>query len=332
MRKILHFIMVIVLVLTIMPANGVAATPTGGDVVNLAYKYEGVPYLYGGTTPSGFDCSGLVQYVYKEVGVTLPRTSKEQYTIGTEVSKNDLQEGDLLFFSSLATSGITHVGIYVGNNNFISSTTSSGVKVYSINNSYWSGIYTGAKRVLGPQSSISFSDLATTHFASDAVQYLTSQGIINGYADGTFRPTQSVTRGQAAAIINRVLQYTPKNTLSFKDVSSGHIFAKDIAAMKELGIIQGFVDGTYRPNDTMTRAQMAVIVKNAFNLQLANISSSEANKLYSDISSSYWAFTEIITMHVIDQTTGFKTSTYRPTSNATRADLSAAVYNAIFAK
>lgn len=332
MRKIFHFIMATVLTLTIMPANGVAETYTGGDVVHLAYKYVGVPYLYGGMTPSAFDCSGLVQYVYEQVGVTLPRTAKEQYTIGTEVLKSNLQLGDLVFFSNSATSGITHVGIYVGNNHFISATTSSGVIVSNIDSSYWSAIYTGAKCVLGTQSSIYFSDMEPTHFAYDAVQYLTSQDIINGYIDGTFRPTQSVTRGQAAAIINRVLQYTPKNSISFKDVSSGHIFAKDIAAMKELGIIQGFVDGTYRPNDTMTRAQMAVIVKNAFNLQLTNISSTEANKLYSDISSSYWAFTEIIMMHVIDQTTGFKTSTYRPTSNATRADLSAAVYNAVFAK
>ena len=331
MKKYFNMIIATMLAFTIMPRHGETAIYMGGDVVNIAYQYLETPYLYGGTTPLGFDCSGLVQYVYKQVGVTLARTSTEQYnTIGLVIEKSDLQLGDLVFFSSSPVSGITHVGIYVGNNHFISSTTSSGVTVSSLDDSYWSSTYIGAKRVLDSQSFVYFSDLERTYFASDAIQYLASQGILNGYTDGTFRPNQSVTRGQAAAIVNRVLQYKPKNLSSFKDVKAGNTFATDIAAMKELGIIQGFPDHTYRPYDTLTRAQMAVIVKNAFNIQLTNVSNMDIHKIYSDVPSSYWAFTEIITMYVIDQTSGFKNSIYRPTANATRADFSVAVYNAIF--
>jgi peptidoglycan endopeptidase LytE len=113
-------------------------------IVATAMKYVGSPYVWGGTTPSGFDCSGFVQYVFAQNGIELPRTTSEMYEVGTPVT--DLQPGDLVFFTTYAP-GASHVGIYLGNNQFISSTSSSGVQIVSMDNPYWAPRYLGAKRI-----------------------------------------------------------------------------------------------------------------------------------------------------------------------------------------
>jgi peptidoglycan endopeptidase LytE len=114
------------------------------SVLQTAYNYLGVPYVYGGSTPNGFDCSGYVDYIFKLSGISLPRTSVEMYdTAGTRV--NDLQEGDLVFFAEGRRT--THVGIYLGNEQFISAASSSGVSVASLTSGYWSKKFVGAKRL-----------------------------------------------------------------------------------------------------------------------------------------------------------------------------------------
>ncbi len=121
--------------------------PTASAIIATAKKYIGVPYVWGGSTPSGFDCSGFVQYVFKAHGITLPRTSKEQYTVGARVSKSNLKAGDLVFFNTEGN-GVSHLGIYIGNNQFIHASTSKGVIITSLSNTYWAPKYYGAKRIL----------------------------------------------------------------------------------------------------------------------------------------------------------------------------------------
>lgn len=106
----------------------------------------GTPYLWGGSTPAGFDCSGFVQYVFARNGITLPRISKEQYTVGTTVELSALQPGDLVFFSFNNDGVVSHDGIYIGNNQFINSSSSKGVTIYTLG-TYWQSVYVGAKRV-----------------------------------------------------------------------------------------------------------------------------------------------------------------------------------------
>ena len=96
-----------------------ASSSKGQAIVNAAAKYIGVKYVYGGTSPSGFDCSGLVQYACRQAGISVNRTSRAQYSNGVAVSKSNLQAGDLVFFSK--GNGISHVGIYAGNGQVIHS-------------------------------------------------------------------------------------------------------------------------------------------------------------------------------------------------------------------
>lgn len=118
-------------------------------IVDIAKSLLGTIYVYGGTTPRGFDCSGFTQYVYKMAGVSLPRTASEQSQVGVAVDKSQLMPGDLVFFQTV-TNGISHVGIYMGNGNFIhaSSGSSHKVTITSLSSSYYVDRYRGAVRIL----------------------------------------------------------------------------------------------------------------------------------------------------------------------------------------
>lgn len=116
-------------------------------VIQNAMQYIGVPYVWGGTSPYGFDCSGYVQYVYANAGVSLPRTADVQYEVGTPISRGNLIPGDLVFFSTY-TYGASHVGIYVGEGSFIHASSSRGVTISSLYDAYYSSVYIGARRVM----------------------------------------------------------------------------------------------------------------------------------------------------------------------------------------
>lgn len=113
-------------------------------IIAEAKKYMGTPYRWGGNTPSGFDCSGFVKYVFDKFAVSLPRTTSEQWGATTPVNSPSI--GDLVFFETYQP-GPSHVGIYLGNNQFISA-TDSGVKISNMTSSYWGPRYLGARKAL----------------------------------------------------------------------------------------------------------------------------------------------------------------------------------------
>jgi len=111
-----------------------------------ALRFLGTPYVFGGTSGYGFDCSGYVQHVYAMLGVHLPRTADAQYYAGSR-TVGGIKTGDLVFFQTYEP-GPSHVGIYLGNGHFAHASSSHGVMVSSLSDSYWSARYIGAKRVM----------------------------------------------------------------------------------------------------------------------------------------------------------------------------------------
>ncbi len=113
------------------------------QIVEIAKKHIGVPYRRGGSSPAGFDCSGFTSYVYRQVGLRLPRTSREQYRQLNPVKKP--QKGDLLFFRTNNRS-VSHVGIYIGNFTFIHAPNNGkSVRIDDMRNPYWRRVYVGSR-------------------------------------------------------------------------------------------------------------------------------------------------------------------------------------------
>ena len=117
------------------------------DVVATALGYRGVPYRNGGSDPSGFDCSGFVQYVFYQVGTVLPREVRDQFRVGEEIDRDEIEPGDLVFFETVSR-GASHVGLAIGGGEFVHAPSSRGVvRIERLTSSYWAQRYVGARRL-----------------------------------------------------------------------------------------------------------------------------------------------------------------------------------------
>ena len=127
----------------VTPDGAVVAPPSRyGGVVGIAMRYLGVPYRWGGASPSGFDCSGFTMYVYAQMGVSLPHYTGSQWGMGTPVSRDQLEAGDLVFFN-----GLGHVGLYIGGGNFIHSPHTGDVVKISSMSGWYSSTFMGGRRL-----------------------------------------------------------------------------------------------------------------------------------------------------------------------------------------
>ena len=132
-----------------VPEEDISSTPSvRHSLVVTATALTGTPYRLGGDTLRGFDCSGFTRYVFSQHGVTLPRLTREQYRVGRSIAAEDVRPGDLVFFSTV-TPGASHVGVAVGQDQFVHAPSARGVvRVERLSERYWARRYLGARRVV----------------------------------------------------------------------------------------------------------------------------------------------------------------------------------------
>lgn len=267
-----------------------ASANSASSLVNNGKSFLGVKYKYGGTTAAGFDCSGYTQVVFQKTGVSIPRTTGGQFATGTPVAKSNLETGDLVFFNTMGK-GVSHVGIYVGSNNFMHASTSQGVTISSLNDPYyWGNKYIGARRV--------------ANFSTQAASSTVS------------KPSVSLpTRGDVAEMLSKELGLTGDSAETFfKDVSTNHPQLADINAVTIAGIFSGN-NGNFNPNENLTRAEMAKVLVEAFSL------SGSSNVAFKDVAASNWANPYIQTLYALDITRGYGNGNFGVNDKVTSSQL-----------
>ncbi|MFC5542429.1 MAG: NlpC/P60 family protein [Bacilli bacterium] len=241
-----------------------AEAATVNELTSTAKQYIGAPYKYGGTNiQTGIDCSGYTRYIFSKFGISLKRSSREQFTQGTPVSKSDLKPGDLVFFNT-SGSGVSHVGIYLGSNQFISATTSGGVEIDNINDRYyWGSRYVGARRV--------------AEFTNEQAEQVKEAAIdFSVYA----------SRGEAAIRLAAALGLDTNDTATpFVDVKPDSKYAGATKALNELQIFTGDASGKFNPGSPITRAQLAKVLVKAYGLQMKG-----EPKTFTDVPANHWAY------------------------------------------
>ncbi|MFB5662703.1 NlpC/P60 family protein [Alteribacillus sp. HJP-4] len=336
-RKGLAFLLGFVLIFSAFAFQPGAASAgsTADEVISAGKSVMGTPYKYGGTSTSGFDCSGFTRYAFKQAGVDLPRSSSQQYGEGNSVSKSNLKKGDLVFFNT-SGSGVSHNGIYIGGGDFIHSSSSKGVSIASVDDPYyWGSKYIGAKRVIDDSSSSGSSsdsgvkseeyeplpdgeyhDVKSSFWAYDSITDLGKDGIVKGYSDDRFRPNKKISRAQTATMLARAFDLDTSSTSSeYSDVSSGNEHAGAIKAVSDAGLFTGD-DGKFMPNEKLSRQHMALILYRAFDLE--GQSSSES---FSDVGEGHQYHSEIQALAGAGITTG-SDGAFNPEDETTRAHFS----------
>ncbi len=277
MKRLLLLIFASLMISTSIPSMASADSAT--NLVNTARSYIGTPYSYGGTTPSGFDCSGYTQYVFKQVGISIPRTTDQQFAMGAPVAKSDLQIGDLVFFNT-SGSGVSHDGIYIGSGKFIHSSSSKGVMISALNDpAYWGSRYIGARRV----NDFKLDSLVASADSPTVVK----------------KQVKYASRAAIAQTLVDELGLKKKSTQStFSDVASDHPQLDAIIAVSDAGIFSGY-EGKFNPNGEMTRAQLTKVLVEAFNLEGSTVTS------FNDVPKDHWAHEYINILYHNKVTTGY---------------------------
>ena len=276
-----------------------ADAATTSELTQTAKKYIGIPYKYGGTTTAGLDCSGYTQLVFKKLGYSLNRTAAAQYKQGSAVSKSNLKPGDLVFFNTTGRTA-SHVGIYIGDGQFVHAGVSKGVSIASLDTSYWKPKYNGARRVANFQTAAEVKN-ASIDFSVYA------------------------SRGEVALQLAKSLGLDTTNTNSpFSDVKSSSKYAGAVTALEKAGIFSGD-NGKFNPNQPLTRAHLAKILVEAYDLKEGS-----HVETFSDVNSSHWAYNYINVLASTKITVGLGNGSFGVTDYVTLKQLAAFIDRAKF--
>ncbi|PLT43718.1 C40 family peptidase [Paenibacillus sp. FSL W8-1187] len=147
----------IALGLALLFSAGAQSASAGSKMDGVISDVIGTPYKSAGTTSKGFDCSGFTSYVFKQFKITLPHSSAAQSAMGKKVAKDDLKAGDLVFFNT-SGKGVSHVGVYVGDGKFAHASSSRGVTISELSESYYAKRYMSARRVMDEKTFEKYAD------------------------------------------------------------------------------------------------------------------------------------------------------------------------------
>lgn len=295
-------------------------------LIPLAKKYVGVPYQFGGSSEKGFDCSGFTRHVMSGVGVTLARTTAEQYKQGSAVKKEDLRVGDLVFFETYKK-GPSHAGIYIGDNEFIHASSSKGIAVSSLDDSYYKKRYIGARRVLAyEQAAGQFEDIGNDFWANKEIEALGKKEIVLGYAKSYFKPDEMMTRADAAGLIAAYFDFNMNDRKkTFQDVPSDHWAVGAVNALVKENMIDTN-SKQFQPDEPLTREQLAIWFAEAWKLKRG------ADVPFTDVKETDAAYDAIEKLVASGIANGYEDGTFRPKETVTRAQFAIFFYRAINAK
>ncbi|WP_041639083.1 C40 family peptidase [Anoxybacillus flavithermus] len=295
-------------------------------LVPSAKKYVGVPYQFGGSSEKGFDCSGFTRHVMGGLGVALARTTAEQYKQGEAVKKEDLRIGDLVFFETYKK-GPSHAGIYIGNDQFIHASSSRGITITSLNDSYYKKRYIGARRVLAyAQAAGQFQDIGNDFWAKKEIEALGKNEIVLGYAKSYFKPDEIMTRAEAAGMLATYFNLDMNNRKeTFTDVPSDHWAIGAINALVKENMIDKN-SKQFQPDEPITREQLAMWFAQAWKFKRG------ADVPFTDVQETDAAYDAIEKLVAAGVVNGYEDGTFRPKETVTRAQFAVFFYRAINAE
>lgn len=318
---------------------------SGQALIDTGKQYIGSSYVYGAPFERTdiFDCSSFTKRAFYENGLYLPRTSRQQAEYGTEVSFSNAKPGDLLFFDTNYDGVINHVGIYIDANRMIHAGSSKGVTVSNLKY-YWKPRFVKAVSIEG----VDKQNLYTLAHSTSTIEYsfkdinnlwnreqvdkLAELGIIKGNEQNKFLPGDYTKRSHMTAFISRALDLTASQPYEqqFNDVDGSEWFVNALTASVEEGIIQGKDDGSFSPNENVTREQAAAIIRRSLNVvgidEYKLDRTKTVNSFHDSDQIGDWAKEDVEFLYQIGIISGKSDGSFDPKGNLTRAQMAKMIY------